>query len=240
MVQHGPAAIRWLIDQEYPSRRKEHGKPPAYHLTREGGHSQRLIHAADATGQAIETTPEARAHAHPRTQLFEHHIAIDLLTRNRLGRTGANRCLGAYVLDKTAGRVRVFGAPHVVLATGGASKVYLYTTNPDTSTGHCIPLAWRSVCRVPNMAFVQFHPTCLYHPGQIVLISETARRGGRCVRTARRSCKNGAPAELAPRDVVARRDYEMKRRGIDCVYLDISHKPIEFIQKHFPTIYQRC
>jgi L-aspartate oxidase len=247
VVRHGPAAIRWLIDLGVSFTQTESGeKAPSYHLTREGGHSQRrVIHAADATGQAIETTLEARARAHPRIQVFEHHIAIDLITRHKLGREGTNRCLGVYVLDKASGRVRVFGARHVALATGGASKVYLYTSNPDTSTGDGMAMAWRAGCRVANMEFVQFHPTCLYHPqAKSFLISEAVRgEGGRLL------LPDGTPfmqdhdprAELAPRDVVARAiDYEMKRRGIDCVYLDISHKPLEFIQKHFPTIYQRC
>ncbi len=247
VVRHGPAAIRWLIDQGVAfTHETGDDNHDAYHLTREGGHSQRrVIHAADATGQAIETTLEARARRHPGIALFEHHIAIDLITRRKLGHGGPNRCLGAYALDKTAGRVRMFAAKHIVLATGGASKVYLYTSNPDTSTGDGIAMAWRAGCRVANMEFVQFHPTCLYHPqAKSFLITEAVRgEGGRLL------LPDGTPfmqqhdarAELAPRDVVARAiDYEMKRRGIDCVYLDISHKPAEFIIGHFPTIYKRC
>jgi L-aspartate oxidase len=248
VVRHGPAAIRWLIDQGVAFTHETGGDnhEAAYHLTREGGHSQRrVIHATDATGQAIETTLEARARRHPGIELFEHHIAIDLITRRKLGHRGPNRCLGVYALDKTAGQVRMFAAKYIVLATGGASKVYLYTSNPDTSTGDGIAMAWRAGCRVANMEFVQFHPTCLYHPqAKSFLITEAVRgEGGRLL------LPDGTPfmkehdarAELAPRDVVARAiDYEMKRRGIDCVYLDISHKPAEFIVGHFPTIYKRC
>ena len=246
-VKNGPAAIQWLIDQgvgftrETGSDGKSH-----YHLTREGGHAQRrVIHAADATGKAIETTLAARVRAHPNIQIREHTIAVDLLTRRKLGQTGENRCLGLYALDKQSGRVEVFSSRFVALATGGASKVYLYTSNPDTSTGDGVAMAWRAGCRVANMEFVQFHPTCLYHPqARTFLISEAVRgEGGRLL------LPDGKPfmhehdprAELASRDIVARAiDYEMKRRGLDCVYLDISHKPADFVRAHFPTIYARC
>lgn len=248
VVRHGPAEIRWLVDQGVAFTHEAGGdnRSAAYHLTREGGHSQRrVIHAADATGQAIETTLEARTRRHPGIELFEHHIAIDLITHHKLGGRGPNRCLGVYALDKTAGRVRMFGAKYIVLATGGASKAYLYTSNPDTSTGDGIAMAWRAGCRVANMEFVQFHPTCLYHPqAKSFLITEAVRgEGGRLL------LPDGTPfmkehdqrAELAPRDVVARAiDYEMKRRGIDCVYLDISQKSADFIMGHFPNIYKRC
>ena len=246
-VQHGPAAIRWLIDQGVGFTRETgpDGKPH-YHLTREGGHShRRVIHAADASGKAIETTLAARVRAHPNIRVLEHTIAVDLLTRRKLGRDGENRCLGLYALDKQTGHVAVFSSRFVVLATGGASKVYLYTSNPDTSTGDGIAMAWRAGCRVANMEFVQFHPTCLYHPqARTFLISEAVRgEGGRLL------LPDGAPfmhehdprGELASRDIVARAiDYEMKRRGLDCVYLDISHKPADFVRAHFPTIAARC
>jgi L-aspartate oxidase len=247
VVRHGPAAIRWLIDQGVPFT-FETGPDglPHYHLTREGGHShRRVVHAADATGRAMETTLEALVRRSPNIHLYEHHIAVDLITRRKLGLAGDNRCLGVYALDKTSGRVRAFSARAVVLATGGAAKVYLYTSNPDTSTGDGIAMAWRAGCRVANMEFVQFHPTCLYHPqAKSFLISEAVRgEGGRLV------LPDGAPfmqhhdprGDLAPRDIVARAiDYEMKRRGLDCVYLDISHKPADFITDHFPNIYRRC
>lgn len=246
-VQNGPAAIQWLIDQGVVFTRENgsDGKPH-FHLTREGGHTQRrVIHAADATGKAIETTLAARVRAHPNIQIREHTIAVDLLTRRKLGQSGENRCLGLYALNKHTGRVEVFSSRFVALASGGASKVYLYTSNPDTSTGDGIAMAWRAGCRVANMEFVQFHPTCLYHPqARTFLISEAVRgEGGRLL------LSDGKPfmhehdprAELASRDIVARAiDYEMKRRGLDCVYLDISHKPADFVRTHFPTIYARC
>jgi L-aspartate oxidase len=245
-VQRGPAAIRWLIDQGVGFTRElgPDGRPH-HHLTREGGHShRRVIHAADATGKAMETTLADRARAHPNITLLKNHIAVDLVTRRKLGRGGSNRVLGLYALNKAAGDVEVFSARFVVLATGGASKVYLYTSNPDTSTGDGVAMAWRAGCRVANMEFVQFHPTCLYHPlARTFLITEAVRgEGGRLL------LPDGKPfmqahdprAELASRDVVARAiDFEMKRRGLDCVYLDISHKPADFVRAHFPTIYAR-
>jgi len=245
-VQRGPAAIRWLIDQGVGFTRElgPDGRPH-HHLTREGGHShRRVIHAADATGKAMETTLAGRARAHPNITLLENHIAVDLVTNRKLGREGDNRVLGLYALNKPTGHVEVFAARFVVLATGGASKVYLYTSNPDTSTGDGVAMAWRAGCRVANMEFVQFHPTCLYHPlARTFLITEAVRgEGGRLL------LPNGKPfmeahdprGELASRDIVARAiDFEMKRRGLDCVYLDISHKPADFVRTHFPTIYSR-
>ncbi len=245
-VQRGPAAIRWLIDQGVGFTRElgPDGRPH-YHLTREGGHShRRVIHAADATGKAMETTLAGRARAHPNITLLENHIAVDLITNRKLGRDGDNRVLGLYALNKRSGHVEVYAARFVMLATGGASKVYLYTSNPDTSTGDGVAMAWRAGCRVANMEFVQFHPTCLYHPlARTFLISEAVRgEGGRLL------LPDGKPfmqahdprGELASRDIVARAiDYEMKRRGLDCVYLDISHKPADFVRTHFPTICSR-
>ncbi len=245
-VRHGPQAIRWLIEHGVVFTRENgpDGKPH-YHLTREGGHDhRRVIHAADATGKALETTLVRRARSHPNITMREHHIAIDVITAHKLGRAGGNRALGLYALDKLTGKVEVFGARCVVLATGGASKVYLYTTNPDTSTGDGIAMAWRAGCRVANMEFMQFHPTCLYHPqARTFLISEAVRgEGGRLLLPDGRPFmhEHDPRGELASRDVVARAiDYEMKRRGLDCVYLDISHKPADFIRAHFPTITAR-
>ena len=255
VVRHGPAAIRWLIDQGVPFTLETGADGhPHYHLTQEGGHShRRVVHAADATGRAMETTLEALVRRNPAIHLYEHHIAVDLISRQKSRLTPAlatgsgdgNRCLGVYALDKATGQVRVFSARCVVLATGGAAKVYRYTSNPDTSTGDGIAMAWRAGCRVANMEFVQFHPTCLYHPqAKSFLISEAVRgEGGRLL------LPDGQPfmhhhdprGELASRDVVARAiDYEMKRRGLDCVYLDISHKPADFITAHFPNIHRRC
>jgi L-aspartate oxidase len=246
VVERGPAAIRWLIDHGVPFTRDDKGpEGSAYHLTREGGHShRRIIHAADATGQAIETSLAETVRAHNNVALFEEHIAIDLITNRKLGLPG-NRCLGAYVLDLKHARVDVFRARCIVLATGGASKVYLYTSNPDTASGDGIAMAWRAGCRVVNMEFNQFHPTCLYHPhARSFLITEEVRgEGGHLLLpSGERFLDRYDPrAELAPRDIVARAiDHEMKRSGIDCVYLDISHKPADFIKEHFPTVYARC
>ena len=246
-VREGPAAIRWLIESGVPFSREEHSnRGLEYHLTREGGHShRRVIHAADATGRAMETTLENLVRRHPNIMLHENHIAIDLITSQKLGRPGPNRCLGAYALDKESGHILAYSSRFLVLATGGASKAYLYTSNPDTSTGDGIAMAWRAGCRVANMEFVQFHPTCLYHPrAKSFLITESVRGEG-----GKLTLPDGTPfmqdhdprGELASRDIVARAiDYEMKRGGLDYVHLDISHKPADFIKNHFPTIYQRC
>jgi len=241
-VEHSRAAIEQLIDWGVPfTREAAPNGSRSYHLTREGGHSRRrVIHSADATGRAIETTLLDQARAHPNIELVEQHIAVDLITEEDGG-----RCLGAYVLDRVSGRVEVFAARFVVLASGGASKVYLYTTNPDLSTGDGIAMGWRAGCRVANMEFNQFHPTCLYHPkAKSFLISEAVRgEGGRLLLPdgTRFMPEFDSRAELAPRDIVARAiDHEMKRLGAECVYLDISHRPAEFIIEHFPTIYARC
>ncbi len=245
-VAHAREAIQWLIDQGVPfSRQRGEDGTEGFHLTREGGHShRRVLHAADATGRALEHTLEAQIRAQENVDLFERHIAVDLITTRKLGQEG-HRCLGAYVLDREHRRVETFTARATVLATGGASKVYLYTSNPDTSTGDGIAMAWRAGCRVANMEFIQFHPTCLYHPAaKSFLISEAVRgEGGRLL------LPDGTPfmhrfdprEELAPRDIVARAiDHEMKRLGVDHVLLDISHKPAEFVRSHFPNIYRRC
>lgn len=247
VVRQGPEAIHWLIERGVPfSREKQSNGALEYHLAREGGHShRRVIHAADATGHAVETTLEALVRRHPNITLCESHIAIDLITTRKLGRPGPNRCLGVYVLNKATGHTHAYSGRFVVLATGGACKAYLYTSNPDTSTGDGIAMAWRAGCRVANMEFIQFHPTCLYHPrAKSFLITEAVRGEG-----GRLTLPDGTPfmqkhdprGELAARDIVARAiDYEMKRRGLDYVHLDISHKPADFIKDHFPTIYGRC
>ena len=244
VVEHGRASVDWLIEKGVPFTR-DAGNETGYHLTREGGHSKRrVIHAADATGHAVQTTLEARVRAHPNITLLEQHVAVDLITSFKLGLPG-QRCVGAYVLDSGSGAVKTISARYTVLATGGAGKVYLYTTNPDTATGDGIAMGWRAGCRVANMEFIQFHPTCLFHPhAKSFLITEAMRGEGGVLCTA--DGKRFMPAyderaELAPRDVVARAiDDEMKRRGLDCVYLDISYKPAEFVKQHFPTIYARC
>ena len=244
-VEHGPEAVQWLIDLGVPFTRDEDGQNAGFHLTREGGHRhRRIIHAADATGRAVETSLVSEVRSRENIDLFERHIAVDLITSRHLHQA-LDRCLGAYVLDRGSGRVEVFRARFVVLATGGASKVYLYTSNPDTATGDGIAMAWRAGCRVANLEFNQFHPTCLYHPkAKSFLITEAVRgEGGKLL------LPDGRPfmqrfdprGELAPRDIVARAiDHEMKRLGYDHVLLDISHKPAAFIREHFPTVYARC
>jgi len=245
VVENGKESIQWLIDIGVNFTRSNNPDGYEYHLHQEGGHSyRRIIHSADSTGKAIETTLEGRVRNHPNIDLFEFHTAIDLITGNKVG-IADNRCLGAYVYDQKSEDVKVFSAKNVVLATGGAGKVYLYTSNPDICTGDGIAMAWRAGCRVANMEFIQFHPTCLYHPdAKSFLVSEALRGEG-----ARLLRPDGSPfmhrydnrLELAPRDVVARAiDHEMKRLGADCMYLDISHRSSEFIIEHFPTIYARC
>jgi L-aspartate oxidase len=217
-----------------------------YHLTREGGHSQRRVaHAADATGRALETTLLAQASARPNLHLRPGHIALDLITHAKLHRTGANRCVGAYALDYQTGEVHTLGARYTVLATGGASQAYLHTTNPELATGDGIAIAWRAGCAVSNLEFTQFHPTSLYQAGgKPFLISEAVRGEGAHLQLpggARFMAQYDPRAELAPRDIVARAiDHEMKRRGLPHVWLDIHHKPADFIRQHFPNIYQHC
>ncbi len=255
IVEHGREAIEWLIEQGVPFTRDASAEL-GFHLTREGGHSQRrIIHAADATGHAVQVTLEEKVRAHPNITVFEHHCAIDVITSDKLAGKGAYgaqpRCYGLYVQDERNGKILTFEAGHTVLATGGAGKVYLYTTNPDTATGDGIAMAWRAGCRVSNMEFIQFHPTCLYHPyAKSFLITEAIRGEGGLLKLppeagaaagTRFMPAHDERAELAPRDVVARAiDFEMKKRGLDYVHLDISHQSPEFLKEHFPTIYARC
>lgn len=250
VATHARETVEWLIAQGVPFTREEDDS--GYHLTREGGHShRRIIHAADATGHAVQKTLAEKVREHSNITLLENHIAVDLITSRKAGISleqdpkASGECLGAYVLDNTTGDVLTIGAQQTVLATGGAGKVYLYTTNPDVSTGDGVAMAWRVGCRVANMEFVQFHPTCLYHPlAKSFLISEAVRGEGGILKLpdgTRFMAEHDTRGELAPRDVVARAiDFEMKKRGLDCVYLDISHQPADFILSHFPTIYRRC
>jgi len=240
-VENSTAAIRWLIDQGVAFTREDGD----YHLTKEGGHShRRIIHSADATGRAVHGTLIERVRAAENVDCFEHHVALDLI-RQPNPTTGRFRCAGAYIYNKATEEVELFQAKAVILATGGSSKAYLYTSNPDGASGDGIAMAWRAGCRVANMEFNQFHPTCLYHPrAKASLVTEALRGEGAQLklpdgsRFMHRFDKRG---ELAPRDIVARAiDHEMKRLGADCVYLDISHKDADFVREHFPTVYQNC
>jgi len=255
VVERGRTSVEWLVAQGVPFTRDGHNQDEL-HLTREGGHShRRIVHAADATGSAVQNTLVGRVKSHPNIHVFEWHIAIDLVTSRKLGEAkgqphvplpgGPNRVWGAYVLDRKAGRVRTLAARFTILAAGGAGKVYLYTTNPDTATGDGVAMGWRAGAAVANMEFIQFHPTCLFHPhAKSFLISEAVRGEGGILRLpdgTRFMPSHDERAELAPRDIVARAiDFEIKKHGIDCVYLDITHKGAAFIREHFPTIHARC
>jgi L-aspartate oxidase len=245
VVENAPDAIAWLQQLGVPFSLED----GALHLTREGGHSaRRIVHSTDATGAAVQRTLIDVVRATPGITLFEQHTLVDLITARKLGAKGSDRCLGLYALDEATDEVITFRAPQTILATGGAGKVYLYTTNPDTATGDGIAAAWRAGCRVANLEFIQFHPTCLYHPhAKSFLITEAVRGEGGLLKLpeaagrTRFMPQHDERAELAPRDVVARAiDYEMKKGGLDCVHLDISHQSPEFLQEHFPNILARC
>ena len=247
VASHGKEAIQWLNDLHVPFSRDD--TTHQFHLTKEGGHShRRVVHAKDATGRAIQATLSEQVKAHANITILENHIAVDLITEKKslkVDHIKSNRCLGAYVLNNKTGKVITVSAQETILAAGGVSKVYLYTTNPDVSTGDGVAMAWRAGCRVANMEFIQFHPTCLFHPkAKSFLISEIVRGEGGLLKLpdgSRFMDEYDARGELASRDIVARAiDFEMKKRGIDCVYLDISHKSPDFIKSHFPTIYARC
>jgi len=247
VASHGKEAIQWLTDLNVPFSRDE--TTHQFHLTKEGGHShRRVVHAKDATGKAIQKTLSEKVKAHPNITILENHIAVDLITEKKslkVEKIKSNRCLGAYVLNNKTGKVMTVASQETILAAGGVSKVYLYTTNPDVSTGDGVAMAWRAGCRVANMEFIQFHPTCLYHPkAKSFLISEIVRGEGGLLKLpdgSRFMDEYYERGELASRDIVARAiDFEMKKRGIDCVYLDISHKSPDFIKSQFPTIYARC
>lgn len=246
VVSRGRESVHWLIDQGVDFTHDiDADGGTQYHLTKEGGHShRRVVHVADATGQAVENALVKRVRGHKNIEIFEHHIAIDLVTGRKIG-LATDQCVGAYLYDKRQSRVKAFHARFVVLACGGAGKVYLYTSNPDVATGDGVAMAWRAGCSISNMEFMQFHPTCLYHPkAKTYLVTEALRGEG-----AKLLLTDGSTflerfddrRELAPRDIVARAiDHEMKRTGSDCVYLDIRHKPASFIERHFPTVTARC
>ncbi|WP_253382602.1 L-aspartate oxidase [unidentified bacterial endosymbiont] len=238
--------VQWLIDQGvlFDTEIQPNGEE-SYHLTREGGHShRRILHAADATGKVVETTLVSKALSHPNIRVLERCNAVDLIISDKIGLPGARRVVGAWVWNRNIEKVETCRAKAVVLATGGASKVYQYTTNPDIASGDGIAMAWRAGCRVANLEFNQFHPTALFHPqARNFLLTEALRGEGAYLKRpdGSRFMPDVDPrGELAPRDIVARAiDHEMKRLGVDCMYLDISHKPVEFIRQHFPMIYDK-
>lgn len=250
VIKNAPAAINWLVSQgvNFSKALTEDGRLD-YHLTREGGHSyRRILHSADATGNEIEQKLAAQLTQNKTISTFTEHTALDLILNQPKSEASASksrRCVGLYALNNTSGKVEVFRAKCVILATGGASKVYLYTSNPDCSSGDGIAMAYRAGCRIKNMEFNQFHPTCLYHPqAKSFLISEAVRGEGGILKLPngeRFMPRFDERAELAPRDIVTRAiDREMKRLGLDCVFLDISHKSKDFIVSHFPNIYKKC
>jgi L-aspartate oxidase len=248
IAERSADAIDWLVDQGVPFTTDPQG-PKGLHLTREGGHSHRRIaHAADATGKAIHEVLLDKARAHPNIQLLERWMALDLITNRHLKDKQlkkSERCYGVYALNISSGKIEAIPASAVVLATGGVGKVYRYTSNPETATGDGIAMAWRAGCRVGNMEFVQFHPTCLYHPqDRTFLITEALRGEGAQLKLpdgTRFMPNHDERAELAPRDIVARAiDFEMKRLGLDYVLLDATHLGEAFLKEHFPTIYARC
>jgi L-aspartate oxidase len=246
IVEEGPARVRELIElgMSFSERGAAHGHE--LDLGKEGGHSKRrILHAKDVTGREIERALLDALARHPNVAMFENHVAIDLITRRKLGFATGNRCVGVYVLDAATGKVDAIAARNVLLATGGCGKVYLYTTNPDIATGDGVAMAFRAGVPVANMEFIQFHPTCLFHPqAKSFLISEAVRGEGGILRNAEgRAFMEGVhPLQsLAPRDIVARAiDAELKRSGAKCVYLDITHQPRAFLEKRFPAIYAKC
>ena len=252
IAERSAEAVSWLMGQGVPFS-ADPGGPLGLHLTREGGHAvRRIAHAADATGKAIHDALLAKARAHPNISLRERWMAVDLITGRHLqqaAHTDTPRCHGVYALDMDRQRVETLRASAVVLATGGVGKVYRYTSNPDTATGDGIAMAWRAGCRVGNMEFIQFHPTCLYHPQErSFLITEALRGEGALLKlphvageAARFMPQHDARGELAPRDIVARAiDFEMKKHGLDHVWLDATHLGEDYLKSHFPTIHARC
>ena len=252
IAEHSAQAVQWLVDAGVHFSEDPDG-PLGLHLTREGGHAvRRIAHAADATGKAIHDALLQRAQAHPNISLRERWVAVDVITSRLLKRDESPRCYGVYALDMDSGRVETLAADAVVLATGGVGKVYRYTSNPDTATGDGIAMAWRAGCRVGNMEFIQFHPTCLYHPQERSFLITEALRGEGAYLTLpslgpgdaggqRFMAAHDSRLELAPRDIVARAiDFEMKKHGLDHVWLDARHLGEAFLKEHFPTVHARC
>lgn len=246
VASNARSCVQWLIDQGvlFDTHVQPNGEE-SYHLTREGGHShRRILHAADATGREVQSTLVSKAQNHPNIRVLERSNAVDLIVSEKIGLPGTRRVVGAWVWNRNKETVETCHAKAVVLATGGASKVYQYTTNPDISSGDGIAMAWRAGCRVANLEFNQFHPTALYHPqARNFLLTEALRGEGAYLKRpdgTRFMPDFDERGELAPRDIVARAiDHEMKRLGADCMFLDISHKPADFIRQHFPMIYEK-
>ncbi|EPF0239141.1 L-aspartate oxidase [Escherichia coli] len=246
VASNARSCVQWLIDQGvlFDTHVQPNGEE-SYHLTREGGHShRRILHAADATGREVQSTLVSKAQNHPNIRVLERSNAVDLIVSDKIGLPGTRRVVGAWVWNRNKETVETCYAKAVVLATGGASKVYQYTTNPDISSGDGIAMAWRAGCRVANLEFNQFHPTALYHPqARNFLLTEALRGEGAYLKRpdgTRFMPDFDERGELAPRDIVARAiDHEMKRLGADCMFLDISHKPADFIRQHFPMIYEK-
>jgi len=247
IITEGPERIAELMELGVQFDQRKNGN--GHHeldLGREGGHSKRrILHFRDTTGREIETALIAQIAAHPRIEVMENHMAVDFITTGKLGYAMENSCVGVYVLNEATSEVETLRSDVTVLATGGCGKVYLYTTNPDVATGDGVAMAWRAGAVIANMEFIQFHPTCLYHPAiKSFLISEAVRGEGAILinERGRRFMEHHNPQkELAPRDIVARAiDAEMKRSGAKCVYLDITHKPADFIKSRFPSIHETC
>jgi L-aspartate oxidase len=248
VAEEGPRIVRELVERgvQFTLFKNDSDETEAYDLGLEGGHShRRILHAHDSTGREIQRALMEHIHQNPNISVFEHQVAIDLITGKKLGLPGESGCLGVYVLDRLNGRVRTFTASATILATGGAGKVYRYTTNPDVASGDGLAMAYRAGARLANLEFVQFHPTCLFHPqAKSFLISEAMRGEGGILKTADGTVfmqRYHPRAELAPRDVVARAiDQELKERGEDCVYLDMTHRGEVFLKSRFPAIYDKC
>ncbi|MEI6350592.1 MAG: L-aspartate oxidase [Verrucomicrobiota bacterium] len=247
IVTEGPSRIRELMEiGVHFDERELAGGERELDLGREGGHSKRrVLHARDATGREIEQALLRAVADSPNIDLMENHMAVDLITTGKLGLATEDRCVGVYVLDEANGSVETFRTDRLMLATGGCGKVYLYTTNPSVATGDGVAMAWRAGATIANMEFIQFHPTCLFHPAaRSFLISEAVRgEGGKLIDSKGNEfmLRHHPLGALAPRDIVARAiDAEMKRTGAPCVFLDISHKPAEFVRERFPNIYETC